>query len=101
VKCASLGGAATKIVVRMEISSRDRALLDFERTWWLAPGPKGPRIRAELGYSPTRYYERLASLLDHPAAIAYDPLTVKRLRRLRDQRRRARYEGHTADPRST
>ena len=42
--------------------------------------------------------ERLAALLDDPAASAYDPLTVKRLRRLRDQRRRARYEGYTADP---
>ena len=84
----------------MDLSAVDRALLDFERTWWQSPGPKGPRIRAQLGYSPTRYYERLSSLLDDPAATAYDPLTVKRLRRLRDQRRRARFEGHTADPRS-
>jgi hypothetical protein len=84
----------------MELSARDRALLDFERGWWTEPGPKGPRIRAHLGCSPTRYYERLAALLDEPAAFAYDPLTVMRLRRLRDQRRRARFEGHTADPRS-
>jgi hypothetical protein len=69
----------------MQLSARDRALLDFERTWWQAPGPKGSRIRTELGCSPTRYYERLAAL---------------RLRRLRDQRRRARFEGTTADPRS-
>ncbi|MFA5885602.1 MAG: DUF3263 domain-containing protein [Acidimicrobiia bacterium] len=84
----------------MELSVRDRALLDFERGWWQEPGPKGSRIRAELGYSPTRYYERLAALLDDPVAFAYDPLTVMRLRRLRDQRRRARFEGNTADPRS-
>ena len=82
------------------LAASDRALLDFERSWWRAPGPKGPRIRAQLGCSPTRYYERLAALLDDPAAFAYDPLTVKRLRRLRDQRRRARFEGDTADPRS-
>ena len=84
----------------MDLSARDRALLDFERSWWQQPGPKGSRIRAELGYSPTRYYERLAALLDDPAAFAHDPLTVMRLRRLRDQRRRARYESDTADPRS-
>jgi len=84
----------------MDHTARDRAHIDFERGWWQQPGPKGSRIRADLGYSPTRYYERLAALLDLPAAFAYDPLTVMRLRRLRDQRRRARFEGHTADPRS-
>jgi len=30
-------------------------------------------------------------------ALAYDPLVVRRLRRVRDQRRRARYEGRSAD----
>ena len=82
------------------LDPRHRELLDFERGWWLEDGPKSVRIRARLGCSPTRYYERLAALLDDPVAFAYDPLTVKRLRRLRDQRRRARYEGYTADPRS-
>ncbi|MFM8305410.1 MAG: DUF3263 domain-containing protein [Actinomycetota bacterium] len=84
----------------MDLTARDRAILDFERGWWQQPGHKGSRIRSDLGCSPTRYYERLAALLENPAALAYDPLTVMRLRRLRDQRRRARFEGHTADPRS-
>ena len=82
------------------LDPRDLEILDFERGWWLEDGPKSARIRARLDCSPTRYYERLAALLDDPVAFAYDPLTVKRLRRLRDQRRRARYEGYTADPRS-
>ena len=82
------------------LDDEDREILDFERVWWLGTGPKSDRIRVRLGYSPTRYYDRLAALLDQPAAYAYDPLTVKRLRLLRDRRRRARYEGYTADPRS-
>ena len=84
----------------MELSARDRAILDFERSWWRLPGRKEAAIRARLGMSTTRYYRRLSELIDEPAASLYDPLTVKRLRRDRDERRRARYEGSRADPRS-
>jgi hypothetical protein len=82
----------------MELSARDRSLLDFERSWWRLPGRKQTAIRARLGMSPTRYYRRLGELIDQPAAFAYDPLTVMRLRRYRDDRRRARFEGRRADP---
>ena len=37
-------------------------------------------------------------LLEKPAAFEYDPLTVKRLRRYRDDRRRSRLDGRRADP---
>jgi hypothetical protein len=84
----------------MEFSARDRAILDFERSWWHLPGPKEAQIRARLAMSSTRYYRRLGELLDSTAAFAYDPLTVKRLRRYRDARRRARFAGQRADPRS-
>lgn len=40
--------------------------------------------------SPTRYYLVLNALLDRPAAAACAPVTVARLRRLRDERRQAR-----------
>ena len=50
-------------------------------------------IREQLDLSPTRYYQLLSALLDDPDAAAYDPLVVHRLRRLRVQRRRARFEG--------
>ena len=40
--------------------------------------------------SATRYYQVLNALIDAPAALAYDPLLVKRLRRLRQARQRAR-----------
>ena len=84
----------------MELSERDRALLDFERSWWQLTGPKEAAIRDRLSMSSTRYYRLLGELIDQPAALVYDPLTVKRLRRHRHTRRRARYEGPRADPRA-
>lgn len=84
----------------MELSARERAILDFERSWWRLPGPKEAAIRAHLSISATRYYRLISELMDEPAALAYDPLTVKRLRLLRDRRRRVRFEGRRADPRS-
>lgn len=80
----------------MAISDDDRAILDFERTWWALPGPKERAIRERLGLSATRYYKALNELIDSPAASAYDPLVVRRLRVRRERRRRARYEGRDA-----
>ena len=82
----------------MGLSLRDRAILDLERSWWTRSGPKEAAIRAETGVSGTRYYEILRALVDDPVAYEYDPLTVKRLRRDRDRRRRARVQGRRADP---
>lgn len=83
-----------------QLTARERAILDFERSWWRLPGPKEAAIRAHLSISATRYYRLLSGLIEEPAALAYDPLTVKRLRRLRVHRRRVRFEGRHADPRS-
>lgn len=80
----------------MGLSDRERAILDFERGWWSRPGSKEGAIREVFGLSPTRYYELLSGLLDSTDALAYEPLVVRRLRRDRDRRRRARYEGPTA-----
>jgi hypothetical protein len=84
----------------MGFAARDRAILDFERSWWTRSGPKEAAIRTELGVSGTRYYELLRALLDDSSAYEYDPLTVKRLQRQRDRRRRGRVEGTRADPES-
>jgi hypothetical protein len=81
---------------RPDLTDRERAILDFERSWWLEDGTKEAAIRSSLSLSPTRYYELLGRLIDHPAARAYDPLVILRLRRVRDRRRRARFEGRTA-----
>lgn len=80
----------------MPLSDRDLSILDLERDWWALPGTKGKAIRGRCGLSATRYYQVLNDLLESPEAMEYDPLVVRRLRRLRDQRRRARFEHRPA-----
>jgi hypothetical protein len=72
------------------LGERDLAVLDFESSWWLYPGPKDRAIREHLGMSANRYYQVLRRLIDDPEARRHAPLTVRRLHRLReDGRRRA------------
>lgn len=82
------------------LTDRERAILDFERTWWTEPGSKEAAIRQRFALSPARYYQVLGALLASPDAVAYDPLVVRRLRRMRAGRRRARIEGPPAQRRS-
>jgi hypothetical protein len=70
------------------LSDLDRAVLAFERGWWTEPGAKDDAIRDRLGLDPDSYAATLAALVDHPGALAEDPLLVKRLRRQRERRRR-------------
>ncbi|GAA1075095.1 DUF3263 domain-containing protein [Nocardiopsis composta] len=72
------------------LAERERRILVFESQWWKLEGSKEQAIRDEFGFSPTRYYQLLNGLVDRPEAQAFDPLTVKRLRRLRADRRRQR-----------
>ncbi|MDE0709053.1 MAG: DUF3263 domain-containing protein [Acidimicrobiia bacterium] len=67
------------------LTSLDRNILDFERCWWQLPGPKDRDIRVAFGFGPGRYYRLLRDLMDDPAALVYDPLTVRRLRRIRER----------------
>ena len=69
---------------------RLRALLDFERDWQAHEGGKEAAIRERFDFSAARYYQLLARIIDHPSAMAYDPLTVRRLRRRREERRNQR-----------
>ncbi|HET9900357.1 MAG TPA: DUF3263 domain-containing protein [Actinomycetes bacterium] len=73
-----------------QISSRDQEILAFERQWWKYAGAKEQAIRDLFDMSATRYYQLLNSLIDNPAALAHDPMLVKRLRRLRTARQRQR-----------
>ncbi len=72
------------------LTDRERAILDFERGWWTVDGVKDAMITERLGIEGTQYYRILADLLERPEALDYDPLVVRRLRRLRDRRRRDR-----------
>lgn len=73
-----------------QLDERDRDMLDFEREWWKYAGAKEQAIKARFDLSTTRYYELLNRLIDQDAAVEYDPMLVKRLRRLRAQRQRQR-----------
>ena len=73
-----------------ELDARSRAVLDFERDWWKHAGAKEQAIRERFDVSPTRYYQLLNAVIDEDAAVAYDPMLVKRLRRLRASRQRQR-----------
>jgi hypothetical protein len=74
-----------------ELSERDRLILDFEGgPHWKYAGAKEDEIRRRFQLSATRYYQVVNALLDRPEALAYAPMTVKRLRRLRKSRQDAR-----------
>ncbi|MEI2730864.1 MAG: DUF3263 domain-containing protein [Dermatophilaceae bacterium] len=72
------------------LSERDREILAFERQWWKYAGAKEQAVKELFDMSATRYYQVLNGLIDNPAALAADPMLVKRLRRLRTQRQRQR-----------
>lgn len=68
----------------------EQAVLALERRGFPGPGAKERAIREELGLAPVRYYQLLNALLDDRRALEHDPVTVNRLRRVRDRRRSER-----------
>ena len=73
-----------------QLTDVDQAILDFERQWWKHAGAKESAILETFGISATTYYARLDALIDRDGALAADPMTVRRLRRLRSARRNQR-----------
>ena len=73
-----------------ELGGRDIEILDFERSWWKHAGVKEQAIKDHFSMSATKYYQLLNDLLEDPAALAHDPILVKRLRRMRTYRQRQR-----------
>ncbi|MDQ0092178.1 DUF3263 domain-containing protein [Paeniglutamicibacter psychrophenolicus] len=73
-----------------ELDERSQRILALERQWWKYAGAKEQAIAEMFSISPTNYYQLLNTLVDTDAALAHDPMLVKRLRRLRTTRHRAR-----------
>jgi hypothetical protein len=71
--------------VAHSLSDRDKAILDLEGRGWRTAGLKEGVIRRELGLTPVAYYQVLNALLDSEAAVAYSPMAVSRLKRLRER----------------
>jgi len=74
----------------LALSDRDRDILTFERQWWRYAGAKEDTIRDLFSMSATQYYQVLNALIDTEAALAHDPMLVKRLRRMRSARTQGR-----------
>lgn len=87
------------------LSELEKRVLVFEREWanrpmrapsgavvaaWQTGGAKIAAVRQEFGLSEIRYLQILNRVIDSPAALAEDPMTVRRLQRLREKYRRAR-----------
>jgi hypothetical protein len=75
------------------LDERDRQILDFERESWKLTVAKERAIRARFGFSAARYHQLLNRIVDTPEALAYDPMLVRRIRRVREARRRRRVAG--------
>ena len=73
-----------------KLSDRDRSILMFERQWWRHQGAKDSKIWQTFDMTPARYYQVLNALIDLPEALEFDPMVVRRLRRIRDSRPRKR-----------
>lgn len=63
-----------------------REMLEFETRAWVSPHVKERAIQARFGMRPVRYYQRLFAVIDLPEVEEADPMTVHRLRRLRERR---------------
>jgi hypothetical protein len=72
------------------LTDDETAMLELERSWWKYSAVKDTVVRERFDISPTAYYSRLNALLERPEAMASDPMTVRRLQRLRDRRREQR-----------
>ena len=66
------------------------AMIEFERVTWKHQGSRDSAIVERFQLTPTGYAAVVAWVIEQPEALVYDPVTVQRLRRLRDGRRAAR-----------
>jgi len=75
------------------LTERDRAIIQFEATWFTIDQNRHDAIRARFACSVEEYNLELNRVIDDPTALAFDPLVVRRLRRHRERRRRELIDG--------
>lgn len=63
-------------------------MFEFERQWWVYAGDKATAVRARFGIALDAYHRALDQVIATDTAMAHDPMLVKRLRRLANQRHR-------------
>ncbi len=74
----------------MALTDTETAMLELERSWFTHAATKDEAICERFGITTTAYYQALNALIDRPEAATADPLTVRRLVRMRDRRRAER-----------
>lgn len=86
----STAAGPTTAATTAALPPRDRSILDFERDWQRHGEAKLDAVQSEFGLNSARYYQILNRIIDSPAALAYDPMLVRRLQRVRDSKASAR-----------
>jgi len=81
-KSSAIEGATNTL--NTMLTADQHVILEFERGFWLRPGPKDQSIEFDLGLAAAVYYELLLEILEDPDAYSEDPLTVSRLRAMID-----------------
>lgn len=69
----------------MTLSEFDSKILEFAETAPRSRGLLDHAVRSQLGITPTRYWQRLNTLIDDPAAHRAHPRLLNRLARLRER----------------
>ncbi|MFD4571754.1 DUF3263 domain-containing protein [Streptomyces sp. NPDC058417] len=85
-----MDGTEERDAGRPGLGETELRILALERRGFLSPGAKERAVREELALSPVRYFQLLNALLDDARAVEADPVTVNRLRRVREARRSER-----------
>jgi hypothetical protein len=80
-----------------QLSQRDRAILDFEQSWWESATPRDQAVREQFQLTESEYADVLNQLIASETALLAEPLLIRRLRRLRDRRRQEHIARRTAD----
>ena len=85
------GGISARLLP-MALTERDRALLEFERTWWTLDTPKDVVLAERFSLTPEHYHRVLIDLVDRPEALEHEPIVVRRVLRARERRHHNRFD---------